>query len=1353
MASRPRRLLLLIRRTLVGLGLVLVSLGFAVQTDLFSRQAARLLENLVAELTGERVLIGGVRINVLKRRASVEGVVVSHVSQDPAQDGATIAAVERIVVVLGLRDGAPNLKLLEIDRPSVHLHLDAGGLREFQKLQAGAPADPDAAPADQFPWERLRIVDAALTLDTRGGTLELEGLDLQPEHGQSTMSLGLERVAVRMGEIAQEAHGVSSPGLVLTPSHVKIPVLNIAFRPERVRVVPGLSGDPDATGGVVDRPPGWAEPPSLSVRGALEADLAGALVGDLHVDGQLSGWNAALPDSVAMDGALSADVTLRGTVAAPTLSGGLRLPDGRVWNRFDSGHTFIYELGDLAVAWRLDDRVVVLEPFTDQWADGAVELRGTVDLTSLALQCSVTGESLSLARALQVLGANSHPWVDFNADLEAQMAGTLDPLQLAGSFELVMIDLGVNAGPMDDPGADPILRIPAVSLDGELRVNDRNFRILAHRIASASSSGSAAATIGYSADGPLDVVFDLEPMDLALLRPLYDIDLMGKGRVSGRLWGPYSDLYAAGEVDVADFEVLAIPFADHLVTPITSDLRTLDLPQLSAHKGASRYTGSVGMSFLSPFSMDIQLLLNDTTVEDVAGMFLEIPGLTGHMEGTISLEGDPLYFNGEADLALKDVDLFGEPFETGFAIGYMDQGRFTLDDLVLTRFDGAESVLARGTVKEGWASHFEIVTGGLRLERMGLIPDTVPVRGLANLDAEIGGTLFEPEPRGRVALRDTWLFGQPVQDSTLNFSTAAGVTSFDGQLAGPGLAVLGTLGLWGEQLYEVHARLDSFPISVLYPVAADGGLVDATISGIVDLSGAFGDDPTPVDISADLAEVRASWGDHELRSPAPWRYTQHGRSFQVENFALTGGDTDLVFGGWRAEDGRTVLAGGGSMELDLLRVVVPDLTRAEGVASLQLSAVGSPGRPLVPVLDASITDATFRGDWFPHPFEGVTASFTGTPNGYEVLDMQGILGGGTFTVTGGVAASGWVPTRYDLSAVIYDARVQYLDYLPPFEGDATLSFDGPASQLMLSGDVAIKSMVFSDRLDWETWVLELANSRLTSTASEETGDYFALDLTLKADDTLRVRNNVGDLTGGADLRVVGDTSRVGMVGTVRMDPGGRVYLKEREFELQRGEIHFDEPFAFDPDLDIALSTTVASREQDYNIDLRVSGPYSDWRTDADSDPMLPQADINALLLFGMTQDELERYGGLTAALALEGGDLLASRFGLVEKVGEGIFQFDLFKLDRVDLVSGVSERGSGLVSSEIRLLAEKDLGWDTRLVLEQNLLDASDTYIALDKQLAKTLYARIYWASQQYGRSLAIGGAYGLDVNLRWEFN
>ena len=252
MASRPRRLLLLLRRTLVGLGLLLVFLGWSVQTDLFSRQAARLLQRFVADLTGERVLIGGVRVNVLKRRASVEGLVMSHVSDDPAQDGQTIAAVERIVVVLGWRDGAPNLRLLEIDRPNVHLHLDADGLREFKKLTSAPSTDASAPPPDRFPWERLRIVSAALTLETRGGTLELEGLDLAPEHGQDTMALGLERVAVRMGAIAQAAHGVYSPGLVLTPSHVKIPALNIAFGraprlgrpalPERSRRAGGRSG-------------------------------------------------------------------------------------------------------------------------------------------------------------------------------------------------------------------------------------------------------------------------------------------------------------------------------------------------------------------------------------------------------------------------------------------------------------------------------------------------------------------------------------------------------------------------------------------------------------------------------------------------------------------------------------------------------------------------------------------------------------------------------------------------------------------------------------------------------------------------------------------------------------------------------------------------------------------------------------------------------------------------------------------------------------------------------------------------------------------------------------------------------
>jgi hypothetical protein len=145
----------------------------------------------------------------------------------------------------------------------------------------------------------------------------------------------------------------------------------------------------------------------------------------------------------------------------------------------------------------------------------------------------------------------------------------------------------------------------------------------------------------------------------------------------------------------------------------------------------------------------------------------------------------------------------------------------------------------------------------------------------------------------------------------------------------------------------------------------------------------------------------------------------------------------------------------------------------------------------------------------------------------------------------------------------------------------------------------------------------------------------------------------------------------------------------------------------------------------------------------------------------MTKDELERYGGLGGILAVEGGDLLASKVflngGQVKERG-GLFAIvDPLSPDRLDLVSGVSERGSGILSSDLRLLYENeldDLGLPgTLMIFEQNLTRVSDTYLGLEQRLARTLFARTYWASEQHGRHLAIGGAYGLEMKVRWELD
>ena len=68
-------------------------------------------------------------------------------------------------------------------------------------------------------------------------------------------------------------------------------------------------------------------------------------------------------------------------------------------------------------------------------------------------------------------------------------------------------------------------------------------------------------------------------------------------------------------------------------------------------------------------------------------------------------------------------------------------------------------------------------------------------------------------------------------------------------------------------------------------------------------------------------------------------------------------------------------------------------------------------------------------------------------------------------------------------------------------------------------------------------------------------------------------------------------------------------------------------------------------------------------------------------------------------------------------------------------------------------LAEWDLAWDATAILEQNLARGTDTYVGLEKRLARKLYARSYWAREEYGRNVRVPGAVGVDFNIRWELD
>ncbi|MFH1463292.1 MAG: translocation/assembly module TamB domain-containing protein [Pseudomonadota bacterium] len=1277
------------------------------------RWLALALTQAVEVATGERASIGGVLVEPWRRRVEVRGLLIS-----AREGGEPILALAGAEAIVG-RDGwTPTLTDLTLDQPVLHLHVDPDGLREFRgRVRTEGVGGT--------PWERLTVRDATARIELQGGRLDVEHIELAPGDEPGRYDLDVAAIAVAAGALEQRSEPVRWEGITFDLDRLAVPDLTLRF-------------------------------PVVAVVGNLALRRDGPLAGHLWLSSDLTSLDGWLLPRRRLEGMLDLDVQLAGDSAHPRVSGALALspwtlvqaPAGVALGPDEPGRSMSF--GALSGGLGLTPEGDGLELIQGQgpWAGGIVSLDVTWTFASGALGAELRAHGVHLAPILRSMGVAPTPWVELEADLLADLTGQLSPFGLGGSFRIDTRDLRTCAGPAEDPRSELILAIPQGTLEGELDIAPGALEATIQRLELPRGRGTGRATIGFGAHGPLDLHLTLQPADLSVFRPLSDLGLAGRGRVSAHLWGPFGALQLSGDLDVRGLAVWGIPFADQIRSQaLCPTMKELEFRGFEARRGQTRYSGNLAIAFGAPLTMETQVLVREGRLSDLAGMFVDIPGIDADVSGTLELEGPPDRLDGSADLALRDIDLVGERFPSGHAWARMEAGRFTLRDLVMARQGEAESLLVRGSVGPGWAENFEIVSDGLRLETLDALRGLgLPLEGRLQVVAHARGSLLDPTFDARITASGVRSHGVEVPGSVLTLSSEGSVVTVAGDLFRGGARVAGSAD-WSTAAYGFDVTLDGLPLHLLHPMAAAGEPVLGEADGRVRVEGVGS---SPPDLDATLDRVTLSWGAHRLASEEPWRLQRRSRTWRLGGVNLRGPGTWGRFDASVDENRALAAAGEGEIELEWLRLLGPDFLRAGGSARWSLSVGGSAREPEIAV-QAHLRDGLVRGTWFPHTFEGIEGDLVATASGYALHDFTGRMGGGTFAASGDIHAEGWRPTSWNLTGDIQGARIHFVEDLPPTLADAHLRFDGPAGQLVLGGDITLREVLFNERIDWETWVVALEQERLSAAAPEETADYFSMDLGIRADGTGRLRNNVGDARLSADLCVIGDTSRPGLTGRVWVDDDGRVFLSEREFDVTRAELRFVDPYTFDPDLDMLFETDVAGRDRDYHVYYRVTGPFSAWRAEASSAPALSQADINFLLLFGATRAELEEYGELEGALAWEGIDLLSKGLGsgaLLDRFGAG----DIF-WDRIDVTTGTSTRGARNLSSEPRLVVEKDISppWDLTVTGEINLMRREDWYVSLEKRMARRLFMTTYYAGEQYERSLDIGGAFGAEFKLRWE--
>ncbi|MCZ7651609.1 MAG: translocation/assembly module TamB [Thermoanaerobaculia bacterium] len=193
----------------------------------------------------------------------------------------------------------------------------------------------------------------------------------------------------------------------------------------------------------------------------------------------------------------------------------------------------------------------------------------------------------------------------------------------------------------------------------------------------------------------------------------------------------------------------------------------------------------------------------------------------------------------------------------------------------------------------------------------------------------------------------------------------------------------------------------------------------------------------------------------------------------------------------------------------------------------------------------------------------------------------------------------------------------------------------------------------------------LERQRLEAAATDEALAATALQVTIVAPRSLRIRNNVADLRASADLALRGTLAQPTVFGRLEAEPGGKIVYAGTEYAVERGRVTLANPARIEPVIDLDARTKV----DQYELQLRLAGTLERLDVSFASDPPLPSLDVFGLLAVGETlptegaapvgQEATTAQGGSFGAEAI----LYNQAASIVSSRVQGLFGLDKLRID------------------------------------------------------------------------------------------
>jgi translocation and assembly module TamB len=327
---------------------------------------------------------------------------------------------------------------------------------------------------------------------------------------------------------------------------------------------------------------------------------------------------------------------------------------------------------------------------------------------------------------------------------------------------------------------------------------------------------------------------------------------------------------------------------------------------------------------------------------------------------------------------------------------------------------------------------------------------------------------------------------------------------------------------------------------------------------------------------------------------------------------FTGPGTNIVLDGTlaTASSGRQNLNINGDLNMRVLNGLSPDFF-SSGTAAVAVRINGTFGDPRLigtaSLSNASVSVLLGNDRW---TVANLRAALRFTSNQAQIDSLEGTIGGGRISATGGALLEGFTVSAFRVNLRGTNVTVPFPeDFRSTLDADVEIR--GSSREQLIGGLVNLRRAEYTKDIE----LADLINTRRESIEEgaeiELTRTALFTALRVEGRNALVVRNNLADLVGSVSLQLDGPVNDPTISGRITATSGTLNFRNDR-YDITRALVDLPPSRNADPVLNIQGESQIRG----YRVIVSLTGPLSQPQAAVRSEPALPQADVVSLITTG-----------------------------------------------------------------------------------------------------------------------------------------